>query len=119
MESTQNLATRGPKQQEAIAESMDRRRVVTPAVDIFESDKEILLVADVPGVGKDDVTLHFEKERLTLEARAGDLVFRREFVAARGLDVDKAEASVTQGVLRLRLPKAKELQSRQIRVQGG
>ena len=43
------------------AEKLQQRAFVTPAVDIYENADELLLVADLPGVGQDDVTVQFEK----------------------------------------------------------
>lgn len=107
----QNIATR--------PEPTEQVRALTPPVDIFESAQELLLLADLPGIGKEDVTLHFEKDRLTLEAKSPTVRYHREFLVSSGVDVDKTEAAVQQGVLTLRLPKAKALQTRQIKVLGG
>lgn len=114
MSTNQNLASRPT---EAV-ERMEQKRTVTPPVDIFENANEILLVADVPGAGKEDVSLHFEKDTLTLRA-SGAVEFLREFSVGSGIDVDKTEASVQQGVLRVRLPKSAALQARTIKVKAG
>lgn len=108
---SQNIAPR--------PEPTEQLRALTPPVDIFESAQELLLFADLPGVGKEDVTLHFEKDRLTLEAKTPTVRYHREFLVSSGVDVDKTEATVQQGVLRLKLPKAKALQARQIKVLAG
>ena len=42
---------------------------VTPPVDILETDEELLLYADLPGVTQDDVDIRFENGELTLHAR--------------------------------------------------
>jgi HSP20 family molecular chaperone IbpA len=114
---TDNAITRSDRRE--IAETTDALRPVTPAVDIFESPKELLVVADVPGAGKDDVSIRFEKDRLTIEAKTPRIRYHREFVVAAGVDVDAAEAKVQHGVLTLKLPKAKALQVRQIKVLNG
>lgn len=116
MSTNKEIAARGPG---AVAETTDRTRVMTPPVDIFENPKELLLYADLPGVAKDQVSLHFEKNLLTLEAKTPTLLYRREFTVSSGVDVDKTEASVQRGVLVVRLPKAKGLQTREIKVLGG
>ena len=41
----------------------------TPRVDILETDKELILFADVPGVRSEDVELRFEKSQLILNGR--------------------------------------------------
>ena len=116
MSTSQNIGTR-PR--ESLAEPTEQRRVLTPPVDIFENEQEMLLRADLPGAGKDDVSLHFEKDRLTLEAITPELTYRREFVVSPGIEVDRTEAKVQDGVLQVRLPKSKALQTRQIEVLGG
>lgn len=116
MSTNKEIAARGPS---AVAESTDRMRVMTPPVDIFENPKELLLYADLPGVAKDAVALHFEKDQLTLEAKTPTVMYRREFTVSSGIDVEHTEASVQRGVLVVRLPKAKGLQTRQIKVLGG
>lgn len=100
------------------AEATEDERTYAPLVDIFENAQELLLLADLPGVGKEDVKLHFEKDRLTLEAKAPNIRYRRQFVVSSGVDVEKTEATVREGVLSVKLPKAKALQSRQIKVLG-
>ncbi len=112
---SQNIATRPP---EAIAEQTEEKRYVSPPVDIFENADELLLRADVPGAGKEDVSLHFEKDRLTLTAHTPNVSFRREFVVAPGMDIDRTEARVQRGVLEVHLPKGKALQTRQIKILG-
>jgi len=113
---SKNITTRP---QDALAEPTEQMRAFTPPVDIFENAQELLLLADLPGVGKEDVSLHFEKDRLTLEAKTPTVRYHREFVVSSGVDVDKTEASVQLGVLTVKLPKAKALQTRQIKVLGG
>ena len=48
--------------------------VFTPAVDIFETEKELTLVADMPGVRAGDLNIDLDKNTLTLE---GDVKPRR------------------------------------------
>ena len=55
------------------------RPAVIPPVDIFENEDEVLVVADVPGVASDGVTLSFENDQLTIEATTtlpGNLALR-------------------------------------------
>ena len=42
------------------------RPMVAPAVDIFENKDEVLLVADLPGVAKADLSINFDKGHLTI-----------------------------------------------------
>jgi HSP20 family molecular chaperone IbpA len=112
---SQNIATRSP---ETLAEQTEEKRYVAPPVDIFENAQELLLRADVPGAAKEDVSLHFEKDRLTLTATTPTIAYRREFMVAPGIDIERTEAKVQRGVLEVHLPKGKAMQTRQIRVLG-
>ena len=102
------------------AERMDPRPVFSPAVDIFENDKAITLLADLPGVERADVDITLEKRVLTLKARcgvkppegyslmhaeyeAGD--FERSFSVSDEIDAAGITATVREGVLTLTLPK--------------
>lgn len=103
-----------------------------PPVDVIEDANGITLYADLPGVPKDRLNLRVEGETLLIEA---DLVlavpqdmqashaevqrtrYRRAFTLSRELDPDKVSAELSQGVLRLRIPKAEHAQPRRISVQ--
>lgn len=88
----------------------------TPAVDVYESDEELLLFADLPGVKKGGVKLRFEEDRLFLEARANDdmHVFRRSFALEDRFDADRIEAKLDDGVLSVHLPKSEHARPREI-----
>lgn len=101
-----------------------------PAVDIFESPEALTLVADMPGVGPEGVSIDVhdnlltlrgtvkmegEKERILLqEYGVGD--YFREFTLGRAIDQSKIEASMKHGVLTLTLPKAEAIKPRKITV---
>ena len=105
--------------------------VFTPAVDIFESEDEITLLADMPGVTSDGVIIDLhndelkvageiepqgsEKERYLLrEYETGR--FHRHFSLSDRVDQDKISASIKDGVLRLVLPKVEKAKPRRIEV---
>jgi HSP20 family protein len=104
-----------------------------PAVDIYESPEALTLVADMPGVGAENVAIDVhdnhltlrgtvtregEKERMLLqEYGVGD--YFREFTLGRAIDQSKIEASVKHGVLTLTLPKAEAIKPRKISVKTG
>jgi len=110
-------------------------RTYVPPVDIIETDKEMLLIADVPGAKADSTDVTYERGRLTIDARVaprppeegaqlilqeygvGD--FSRTFDIGEGIDAGKIHAEVADGVLTLHLPKAAELQPRKIAVKAG
>ncbi|MBN1833765.1 MAG: Hsp20/alpha crystallin family protein [Deltaproteobacteria bacterium] len=105
--------------------------VFTPAVDIFETDKEITLLADMPGVKADSLNLDLHENVLSLDGdvqspEGGDErdVFReyrtgkyyRQFTLSQMIDQSKIEAAMKDGVLRLRLPKVEAATPRKIAV---
>jgi HSP20 family protein len=112
------------------AENVSERRTVTPLVDVFENEKEVLLLADLPGVVKDALEIQVDADTLTINAKRpeepghGSLLgveyrvfdFRRTFTLPAGIDREKIEASLENGVLRLHLPKLAALQPRRIAV---
>jgi HSP20 family protein len=105
--------------------------VFTPAVDIFETDKEITLLADMPGVKTDSLNIDLHENVLSLDGdvqspEGGDErdVFReyrtgkyyRQFTLSQMIDQSKIEAVMKGGVLRLRLPKVEAATPRKIAV---
>jgi HSP20 family protein len=105
-----------------------------PPVDVFENEAAITLLADLPGVPRDQLHVRVDGDNLVLEATAatggpenmqlvyGELqspVFRRQFTLSRELDASRIEAQLRDGVLRLTIPKAEEARPRRIQVQVG
>ena len=117
-----------PAEKQAPAEKIEQRAVVAPAVDVFENDNELLVVADLPGVTQDKMSIHFEKGRLTIEgrrarpahsARIGEIEaadFRRTFLVPQGIDAERIAADLSQGVLSVHLPKHASVKPRRIEV---
>jgi HSP20 family protein len=106
----------------AVAETR-ARRTVAPAVDIHESKTEVLLVADLPGVAADGLTIEVKDGEVAIRARPAvtwfdeePFDFARAFRVPPGVDVNGIEAELKHGVLQLRLPKAPELRPRTIPV---
>jgi len=108
--------------------------VFTPAVDIFETEKELTLLADLPGVKSDELTIDLRDNVLTLTAdltpreRADeeDLLIEyeigryfRQFTLSEVIDQDKIDAQLNDGVLRLTLPKVEKATPRKISVKAG
>jgi HSP20 family protein len=108
------------------------RLVFTPRVDILENGDELVLLADVPGVGPEDVDVRFENGELTLDARCAPRSFgarglgaeyevgdyHRVFSLGDHIDADRVTAQLTQGVLTVRLPRREALKPKRITVQG-
>jgi HSP20 family protein len=101
-----------------------------PAVDIYESAETLTLVADMPGVGPENVIIDVHDNKLTLrgtvavegqkervllqEYGVGD--YFREFTLGRAIDQSRIEANMRNGVLTLTLPKAEAIKPRKIAV---
>jgi HSP20 family protein len=107
------------------------QQALSPAVDIAETDSGITLLADMPGVSKERLTIQVEGDNLTIEGRAQIDVpdsiellhsevrtpyFRRSFVLSRDLDSSKIEATLRNGVLNLRIPKSEQARPRRVEV---
>jgi HSP20 family protein len=105
--------------------------VFTPAVDIFETDKEITLLADMPGVTSKALNIDLHENILTLDGdinspEAADEVdvmreyrtgkYYRQFTLSQVIDQGKIDAVLKEGVLRLRLPKVETAAPRKIAV---
>lgn len=107
---------------------------VVPPVDVFENENAITLLADLPGVPRDQLHVRVDGDNLVIEATAAtagpekmELVYgeaqvpayRRQFTLSRELDAGRIEAQLKDGVLRLTIPKAEEAKPRRIQVQAG
>jgi len=105
--------------------------VYTPAVDIFETEHTITVLADMPGVDPADLTIDLRESVLTLTGRSnnpegakeGSILreyqvgtFRRQFTLSETIDQSKIDAQLNDGVLRLELPKVEKAKPRQITV---
>jgi HSP20 family molecular chaperone IbpA len=108
--------------------------VFTPDVDIFENDKEIVLLADLPGVKADHITIDLRENVLTL---TGDIEpsendketpilveyqtgkYHRQFTLSEMIDQAKIDAKYTDGVLQLKLPKVEKATPKTIAVKVG
>ena len=105
----------------------------TPLVDIYETEQELLLYADLPGARPEDVDLRYEQGELVLHGRVeprhpernfllaeyevGD--FYRAFSIAETIDGSRIEAEFKNGVLIVHLPKMEAVRPRKISVRGG
>lgn len=115
--------------EESYPKKAQERRAFIPPVDIYENADEVLVMADLPGIGKDSLTIHLDKGQLTIEGRrksAGEgnelaveleaTDYRRSFVLPPGIQSDGITAELNHGVLRVHLPKSAALKPRQIQV---
>lgn len=105
--------------------------VFSPQVDIVEKKDSVVILADMPGVSKENVDVVLEEGVLTIEGRVEeeepDLelqreeyqvgTFHRRFAVGEGLDVENVEATMEDGVLRLCIAKSERYQPRRIEIQ--
>lgn len=105
---------------------------LVPAVDLSETDKEIVVNAEIPGMNANDIDISLngrvltikgekrqdqeekEKDFHRLERRYGS--FSRSFELPVDVDVEEVKASYKNGVLNLTLPKAKEQEVKKIEI---
>ncbi len=106
----------------------------SPSVDIYESEGEIVLEAELPGMGRDDFELSIENNVITLKGersfekkQEGDNYhrveraygsFTRSFSLPQTVSAENTKADFKNGVLRVSLPKKEEAKSRKIEVSG-
>ena len=107
---------------------------LVPPVDVVEDATGITLYADLPGVPRDRLHLRIEGDQLGIEAEMELALpqglsaqhaelelsrWRRAFTLSKELDASRVSAELSQGVLRVRIPKADHAQPRRIEVQVG
>jgi len=103
---------------------------IKPAVDIFESETGLTLVAELPGIKREDIALDLDKNTLTLTARAKTMEprwrplliesepahFMRQFKLGDQLAQEHIKATFEDGVLTLELPRSSAQPPRQITI---
>ncbi|WKB53142.1 Hsp20/alpha crystallin family protein [Eleftheria terrae] len=108
------------------------QRALVPRVDVLEDETGITLLADLPGVAREQLDLKVEGETLQIEATVTPFApegleamyaeirvprYRRAFTLSRELDANRIEANLKDGVLKLRIPKQEHAQPRRIPIQ--
>ena len=103
-----------------------------PAVDITEQEHETVVLAELPGVKKEDVKIKFENDVLTISGERKQYEiskdarvllhelrvrqFSRAIEFENAVDEEKISAEMNNGVLRVVLPKAEEVKPHTIEV---
>jgi HSP20 family protein len=129
MSKDNNAVQKKGNNQPASASSPDA--FLRPPVDVIEDASGITLLADLPGVPKDKLSIQLETDSLTIEGEVTlDLPqdmqsnlaevsvprYRRVFTLSKELDAEKAAAELNKGVLKLHIPKAQHAQPRKIQI---
>jgi len=136
-EETRELQVQDTEKRELAETDTERTRerpAFVPRADIYETDDEIVVVADMPGVDEKTVNITLENNVLTIdgnvemeppegyalsyaEYRVGN--YQRAFSLSDQIDREGIEATVKDGVLRLHLPKFTEAKTKKIAIQAG
>jgi HSP20 family molecular chaperone IbpA len=116
------------------AETTRTRPVYRPAADVYETADALAVVLEIPGADPDSIHVAVEKRLLTVTARTNLAVpagyalavsefrpgdYERSFTLAETIDIDRIEAQLRDGILRLTLPKALPAPAKTISVQAG
>ena len=120
---------REAQQSEATREAREvrarRRRYVRPPVDIYSTESEMVVLADMPGVQKSDLEVTVERDELVIEARAAGRAeqestlpwgYYRRFKLKTAFDRERISAALENGIVRITLPKAASEQTRKVKV---
>jgi len=117
---------------ETAAESTKGSPIFVPKVDIFEDKDALTLVIDMPGVPNEGLRVNLENNELSVygkvnveapgeevysEFSVGD--YSRSFLVSEYIDREKIDATLKDGVLRLRLPKVEAVKPRKIDIKAG
>jgi HSP20 family protein len=131
MSEAKNVTSPATKSVEEASEPMP---VIRPTVDIFEDAAGITVRADMPGVSKERLNVHIDRDSLSIEGTAeiqmpegmrsvyADIRstrYQRGFTLSGELDGEKAEATLKDGILTLRIPKRAQYQPRKVEVRAG
>jgi HSP20 family molecular chaperone IbpA len=129
----QQQPQQAPQQQPTRRAAQDERAMV-PRVDVLEDESGITLLADLPGVPREQLELKVEGDTLLIEGTVAAPTpeqleplyaevrlprYRRAFTLSRELDAAAIQAQLRDGVLNLRIPKQAHAQPRRIEVQVG
>jgi HSP20 family molecular chaperone IbpA len=117
------------KKEEKHIEKTHELYEATPFVDIYENEDEILLHADMPGVVKKDISVDIDNGKLSISGirklavqgaatyeEFTNVAYTRSFSVPQTIDVERVEAELKDGVLRLHLPKSEAAKPRQIEI---
>ena len=104
-----------------------------PSIDVSESDNEIVVKAEVPGVSIEDIDISIDGNNLVISgekkqeseeqgrnyyrAERSYGSFRRSFVLPPGADVENVKASSKDGVLSIVVPKGDDRKSRKVEIE--
>lgn len=120
------LTRNGAQTREALNQPNDQVTTLAPPVDIYEDKDAFIVVADLPGVAPEDVSVRLSGDRLEVEGRqtlprelagpGAPVRFVRSFLVPDSIDPAGVKATTEQGVLTIELKKAEARKPKQITV---
>jgi len=124
------LVAEHPREEIASSEPTREIAIFTPRFDIVETDQELTLYGELPGVSQEQLDIRYENEQLTIRGKVDDRSegvaylrqeygvgdFHRSFVIGETIDTEKINAGLRNGILTVHLPKTKAVQPRRIEV---
>lgn len=130
-EAEKNLDSVTKQEMESREEKTIPGKYYQPQTDIFETDAELVVVMEMPGVNREDLDIKVEKHVLSVDGRIDFKRYEalrpvyteynvghysRSFSLSNEIDQDGIAAKITDGVLTLTLPKAKAVSPRRIEI---
>jgi HSP20 family protein len=73
-----------------------------PIVDVFEEAGHMLVLAELPGIGKRHVKIEFEDDVLTISAERGAKKYRKEVLLPRNLSKERMKIACRNGILEIK-----------------
>ena len=131
MATSQELAVRDKKELVAKEEKTIPGRFYVPYADIYETDDALSVVMEMPGVEKNNINVALENDVLRVDGQIDFAKYQgmepvyteynvgnytRSFTLSNKIDQERISAELDNGVLTLKLPKAKEAQPRRISI---
>lgn len=131
---TQDIQPRDKREVKSEREQTTPGRVYSPSVDIFEDDQALTVVADMPGVPSENVTIDLRDDVLSLSGVPSVSVpeqeeyllhefdtgkYFRQFTLSEVIDQANIKANLSNGVLRVTLPKVGPAKPRKIEITEG
>ncbi|MCK5863250.1 MAG: Hsp20/alpha crystallin family protein [Candidatus Hydrogenedentes bacterium] len=112
-----------------VPDTREETRMLTPQVDIFETEEGLMIIADLPGIDQEQLDINIEKNILTLKTKEEQeinenlarqeyqlLPFFRQFQLSDVVDQSKVTAEIKNGVVTISLPKVAQQQPCKITV---
>ncbi|MDH5427226.1 MAG: Hsp20/alpha crystallin family protein [Nitrospirota bacterium] len=128
---TQDIQARDKQELQSTSEQTTPRRVFSPLVDIFEDDQALTIIADMPGVPSNNVSIDLQEDILTLTGAPSLAVpdneeivvqefetgkYFRQFTLSEVIDQANIKANLNHGVLRVTLPKIGPAKPRKVQI---